>query len=476
MKKTAFAFAPVGFLLLALFANLWFQWFEDPVFAGYTQGCLFLAGLIGIAYSLMEGISLSKTASTFIENLRSVSGAILILLLLGALQTAWTMGGVIPAMVYFGIDWFSPAFFLPCVCLVCSMASVTIGSSWTTMACMGAAFMAIGLAMGFNSGPIAGAVVSGAYFGDKLSPLSDTTNLASGITGVPLKEHIRFLLTTTVPTYSITLLVFAYLSLSTDVGLTLEAENESMKVALSGIFESIHPGLLLVPLGMFLLFRTQLPPWAILLVGILAGLFVSWFQLDGSVLEVISSIPSLWGGSELVHEGHELRKLLNTGGATESLMIILLVVVAMFFAASLQASGALQRMLSTTLGKGTSTLGLVTRTVLSCLGLNVATGDQYISVVLPAKAYQPSFVERGLHPKLLSRTVEDAGSVTSVLFGNNSCGAYALSVLAVSAGTYLPYAVFCYLSPLMTIAVVAMAWRIPRVSSTDLTPAQSLTS
>lgn len=467
MNKTVFSFAPLGLLLLALFTNLWFQWFEDPVFDGYTQGSLFLAGLIGIVYGRIQGIPLSKTISAFIENIRSVSGAILILILLGALGTAWTTGGIIPAMVYYGIDWFSPAAFLPCVCLVCSMASVTIGSSWATMACMGGAFMTIGLAMGFDAGPIAGAVVSGAYFGDKISPLSDTTNLASGITGVPLKEHIQFLLTTTVPTYSITLLVFTYLSLSADVGLALGSEDESMKVALSGIFETIPPILLLVPFGMFLLFRTQLPPWAILSVGILAGLFTSFFQFGWNFQNVIASVSSLWKGSSFVSPDNQLSDLLATSGASGQLMIIYLVVAAMFFAGSLQASGALQRMLTSILGKETSTLGLVTRTVVSCLGLNLATGDQYISVVLPAKAYQSAFAKRGLHPKLLSRTVEDAGSVTSVLFGNNSCGAYAASVLTVSVGTYLPYAVFCYLSPLMTIAIVAMVWRIPRVSTTE---------
>jgi len=473
MKKIIFAFAPTAFLLLALFANLWFQWFGDPVFDGYTQGCLFFAGLLGIGYGQKEGIPISETVSVFIENIRSVAGAILILLLLGALATAWTAGGIIPAMAYYGVDFFSPGFFLPCVCLVCSMASVTIGSSWATMACLGGAFMTIGLSMGFDAGPIAGAVVSGAYFGDKLSPLSDTTNLASGITGVPLKEHIRFLLTTTVPTYSITLLVFAYLSLSTDAIPITGVEEESIKVALPHIFETIHPALLLVPLGMFLLFSTRLPPWAILSIGIMAGLFTSLFQYGWYLPKVVANIPSLWSGSEIVSGSHKLADLLNTGGASGSLMIVLLVVVAMFFAASLQASGALQRMLSSILGKETSTLGLVTRTVVSCLGLNIATGDQYISVVLPAKAYQPSFIDHGLHPKLLSRTVEDSGSVTSVLFGNNSCGAWAASVLSVSVGAYLPYAIFCYLSPLMTIAVVAMAWRIPLVSPTEVPSTQS---
>jgi NhaC family Na+:H+ antiporter len=363
------------------------------------------------------------------------------------------VSGVIPAMVYYGLQVLDSAIFLPASVVICAVISIATGSSWTTSATVGIALIGIGSALGIQTGMIAGAVISGAYFGDKMSPLSDTTNLAPAMAGTDLFTHIRYMSITTVPTILITIVVFSIISFNIDT--TGNSDVSSLLDTIASTF-NITPYLFIVPLAVIGLILIKTKPLIALGAGIiLAIIFSLIFQTN--VLESLSSSNftsisnAIFMETEIITENEKLNELFSAGGMKGMLWTIFLIMSAMVFGGTMEAIGALSRITDELLKIATTVFGLFASTVMSCLGLNVIASDQYLAIVIPGKMFKQAFEDKGLAPENLSRTLEDSGTVTSVLIPWNTCGAYQSTVLGVGVADYFVYAVFNYLSPFMTL-------------------------
>jgi NhaC family Na+:H+ antiporter len=403
------------------------------------------------------------------DNIKSTVGAILILLMVGALAGTWLVSGIIPSMIYYGLQILSPAIFLPATLIICSIISIATGSSWTTSATVGIALIGVGGALGFDLGMVAGAVISGAYFGDKLSPMSDTTNLAPAMAGTDLFTHIRYMTLTTIPTYLITLIIFICLGLSVEIN-----GNVDIASLLSDIETSftISPWLFLVPVIVIGLIIKKTEPLIALLVGtLLAAIFAILFQphiinqiagvnqmtFESGYKGVMNAITSKVA---IPTENKTLADLFTSGGMQKMLGTIWLIICAMVFGGIMDAIGALSRISQTLLKMAHTTFGLFASTVGSCLALNITASDQYLAIVVPGKMFAKAYEDKGLAPENLSRTLEDAGTVTSVLIPWNTCGAYQSGTLGVSTLDYLPYAFFNLMSPFMTLIFAAFNIKI----------------
>lgn len=395
-------------------------------------------------------------------NLKSVFIPIIILLLVGALSGTWLVSGIIPTMVYYGLQVLSPQIFLPASVIITAVISIATGSSWTTSATVGIALVGIGTALAINPGMIAGAVISGAYFGDKMSPLSDTTNLAPAMAGTDLFTHIRYMTITTIPTIIITLIVFGILSAnintsgSTDISHLLKTINNTF---------NITPWLFLVPLAVIVLILLKTKPLLALGSGvILAVIFGLIFQshiLDSlGHSKLFSIFTAILTEVQITTENEKLNALFAAGGMQGMLWTIYLIICAMIFGGIMDGIGALSRITSALLSVTTSVFGLFASTVMSCLGLNIIASDQYLALVIPGKMFKKAYKDSGLAPENLSRTLEDSGTVTSVLIPWNTCGAYQSSVLGVGVSEYFAYAVFNWLSPFTTLLFAALAIKI----------------
>jgi NhaC family Na+:H+ antiporter len=399
------------------------------------------------------------------ENWKSVFVPIIILFLVGALAGTWLVSGIIPAMVYYGLQVLSPAIFLPASVVIAAIISVATGSSWTTSATVGIALVGIGSALGIPTGMIAGAVISGAYFGDKMSPLSDTTNLAPAMAGTDLFTHIKYMAYTTVPTIIITLIVFAILSGTVETNGNTDIS--SLLTSINNTFY-ISPWLFLVPGIVIIMIVMKTKPLIALGVGvILAAIFAFIFQ--GDVLSEISESnfgaigKSIFTDVTIQTDDEKLTELFSSGGIAGMIWTILLIVCAMVFGGIMDAIGALAKITKELLSVATSVFGLFASTVVSCLGLNAIASDQYLALVIPGKMFKKAYQDRGLAPENLSRTLEDSGTVTSVLIPWNTCGAYQSGVLGVSVSDYFVYAVFNYLSPFMTLLFAAFNIKIKQL-------------
>ena len=398
---------------------------------------------------------------------------LLILLSVGMLSGSWMISGVVPTLIYYGVQILSPKFFLVSACAICALVSLLSGSSWTTIATIGVALLGIGQALGVSEAWTAGAIISGAYFGDKMSPLSDTTILASSATRVDIFKHIRYMMYTTVPTITITLIIFLITGLGHDSSGTLHVEEYTE--GLSSTF-NISAWTLIVPLVTGVLIARQVSSCIVLFTSsILAG--ITALILQPHILTQIAADPSLntaaaltkglaitYYGSTAVETGSaSLNDLVSTGGMAGMLNTIWLIICAMCFGASMVASGMLESLTRVIICWVRTRFTLVTSTVGTGLFLNVATGDQFISIVLTADMFREVYDQEGYEARLLSRTCEDAATVTSVLVPWNTCGMTQATVLGVPTLTYLPYCFFNYLSPLMSIFIAAIGWKIKRV-------------
>ena len=403
------------------------------------------------------------------ENLQSVTGALLILLFVGALAGTWLISGIIPAMIYYGLQILHPSIFLPACIIICAIISLATGSSWTTSATVGIALIGIGKVLGIPVGMVAGAVISGAYFGDKLSPLSDTTNLAPAMAGGDLFTHIRYMTLTTVPSIVITLIVFFIISFTQSTVGT--ADIESLMVAIKDKF-TIHLGLFLVPAVVIFLIVKKAPPLIALLIGtLMGGLFALIFQKD-ILMEVAQAssfsfdaayrgiMDAITVSTQIKTMNPLLNDLFSSGGMEGMLGTIWLIICAMVFGGVMDAIGALTRISNALLSWAQTTFQLFASTAASCLAINLTASDQYLSIVIPGKMFAKAYEKRGLAPENLSRTLEDAGTVTSVLIPWNTCGAYQSGVLGVGVGEYFIYAIFNWLSPFMTLAYAALKIKI----------------
>jgi len=371
-------------------------------------------------------------------------------------------------MVYYGLNLIDPSVFLPLTLIVTAVVSLTTGSSYTTSATVGIALVAVGTAFNISPGMTAGAVISGAYFGDKMSPLSDTTNLAPAMAGGDLYTHIKYMMLTTVPTFIITFIVFSLISFNIDTSTTGDMSSIiSLSDTISNDFY-ISPILFLVPVLVIILAYLKIRPIIALSSGVfLAVIFALIFQQ--SILETIDSsdlnavFNSVFLDTEIPTENNRIERLYNSGGMKGMLWTINLTLCAMIFGGSMDAIGALSKITSALLERAKNMFGLFVSTVISCLGINIAASDQYLAIVIPGKMFKDAYEERGLAPENLSRTLEDSGTVTSALIPWNTCGAYHYGVLGVSVPEYFIYAIFNWMSPIMTLIYAGFSIKIRRI-------------
>ncbi len=451
----------------------------DALSGGSQVALMFAAGVTVAISMIFYRKSWVDFEEAIVDNIRSVATSIVILLLIGAVAGSWMVSGVVPTLIYYGMKVITPAIFLFASCIICALISVMTGSSWTTIATIGVALVGIGTAQGYDPGWTAGAIISGAYFGDKVSPLSDTTVLASSSAGTPLFTHIRFMMITTVPSFVISIIIFLVVSIlhkPSDVGMIADFSS-----SLSSTF-NISPWLLLVPVLTGLLIARKIPAIITLFAAaVIAGVFGLIFQPD-----IISGIATgtqcgeltfmdgfkglfqtYYGATEIDTGNQELNALISTRGMTGMLSTVFLIIAAATFGGTLVGSGMLQSLTSALVSLVRSRVAMVASTVGTGICANMITGDQYLSILLTSSLYKKLYKDRGYESKLLSRSVEDSATVVSVLIPWNSCGMTQATVLKVSTFHYLPYCFFNLISPLMSILIAAIGYKIVKKADKD---------
>ena len=476
----------IPFIVLVAVLVVVIKVFGDGALDGASQVALLLATGVTVAISMIfYRIPWKEFEEGILDNIRAVGTSILILLLIGAVSGSWMVSGVVPTMIYYGTKLIIPEVFLFAACGICALISVMTGSSWTTIATVGVALVGIGTAQGYHPGWTAGAIISGAYFGDKISPLSDTTVLASSSAGTPLFTHIRFMMVTTIPSFVIAMIVFLVVSLiHTPAG---EMETVEFANDLKSTF-TISPWLMLVPVVTGLLIVKKVPAMLTLFVAaVLAGVVAVFVQphliqqianVDSTVYHVPAqsftelsffdgfkgTFMTYYGPTAIDTGNAELNDLVSTRGMTGMMNTIFLIIAAVAFGGALVGSGMLQSLtekLTQFIRRRTS---MVAATVGTGVFSNMITGDQYLSIILTSSLYKKLYHEKGYEPKLLSRSVEDSATVVSVLIPWNSCGMTQATVLGVSTITYLPYCLFNLISPLMSITIAEFGYKIVRKS------------
>lgn len=465
------ALIPVVVLVCLLAYNIFI--FKDAAVSGTNQFILLIGAAVAAIVGFRNKVSYKQMLEEVGHNLKSTSGAILILLMVGALAGTWMLSGIIPSMIYYGLKLLSPSIFLAASLVICSIISVATGSSWSTSATVGIALIGIGNTMGIYPGMTAGAVISGAYFGDKISPLSDTTNLASAMAGAALFDHIRYMLFTTIPSVLVALIVFLILGFNIDSAAAVDISDR-----LAAIDSTFHvsPWLFLVPATVIIMIIRKTEPLVALLIGALLGGVAALFFQPELVVKVAGGtsldfntgykgvMTALTTKVNMETSNPELNDLFVAKGMEGMLNTIWLVICAMVFGGVMDAIGALARISSTLLHVFHTVFGLFASTVFSCLAINVTASDQYLAIVIPGKMYNKAFRDKGLHPVNLSRTLEDTGTVTSVLIPWNTCGAYNAGVLGVPTADYFVYAVFNWISPFMTLTFAALRIKIKELA------------
>lgn len=426
--------------------------------------------LIAMGYSKIKWKTIELA---MMNNISSVGVALVILLIIGALSGSWMISGVVPTLIYYGMQIIHPSFFLASTCIICAIISVMTGSSWTTIATIGIALLGIGEAQGFDHGWIAGAIISGAYFGDKISPLSDTTVMASSVTDTPLFVHIRYMMITTIPSFLITLVIFTIAGLSHET-----SDTEQIAQFASSLKDTFHitPWMLIVPIVTGILIAKRVPSIITLFLSTaLAGIFALIFQPH--LLQEISGLPvqdiqsnfkglmmTFYGGTNVQTGNLQLDNLVATRGMGGMLNTVWLIICAMCFGGAMAAGGMLGSITSVFLRFMKNRVGLVASTALSGIFFNLTTADQYISIILTGNMFKDVFKKQGYENRLLSRTTEDAVTVTSVLVPWNSCGMTQATILGVATLTYLPYCFFNLISPLMSITIAALGYKIKKTN------------
>lgn len=454
------ALLPLLFLVAALFTSL--RFFGEDSSYGPNQLVLMLAGVLVMTIGLYNGHGWKEMEQGIHASMKVVFAPVLILLAVGTMIALWVAAGIVPTLIHYGLLLMQPAWFYAASCLVCAIVSLSIGSSWTTAASVGVALMGTAGALGLSPAIAAGAVVSGAYFGDKMSPLSDTTNLAPAVVGVDLFEHVRHMVWTGVPALALALLIFLFLGQNADVvadpGQLLQTQQ-----FLAQHF-TLRWYLLLPLLLLFVLAWRRMPALPALLIAALAGgCCALWFQ-PAVFTPDSSRLQQLW---EFAVSGYEsatgdfiMDELLSGGGAANMLETIWLILSAVFFGAAMEQTGLLRVLIKGILRLVHSTAALITATVLTGIGANVVTGDQYIAIVLPGRMFRDAYREFRLAPVNLSRALEDSSTVTSALVPWNTCGAFMAASLGVATLEYLPYAYFNLAMPLISILFGYLGFRI----------------
>ena len=470
--RTALSLLPVLVLVTLLAVNIGLYG-SDAILGASQVALLASAGVCVLIATLFFKTPWKAFEEAIRANVADVAGATLILFLIGAVSGTWTMSGVVPAFIYYGVHLIHPKVFLLTACVICALVSVMTGSSWTTIATIGVALLGIGRAEGFSDGMIAGAIISGAYFGDKISPLSDTTVMASSVNKVPLFTHIRYMLFTTVPSMLVALTVFTVLGLSHPV--SDAAQMDLYSSVLAAKFH-ITPWLMVVPVVTAVLIARRKPALPVLAVSILvAALTALVFQPDiiagigakvteGSRARLLlaGTVESIYNTVELETGAPQVDALVASRGMLGMLNTVFLILCAVCFGACMQASGMIASLARLLTPFTRTRTGLVASTAVTGVSLNAVVSDQFLAILLTSSIFGETYRERGYENRLLSRTVEDAATVTSPLFPWSSCGMTQATILSVPTLVYAPYCFFNLISPLMSILVAAIGWKIVR--------------
>jgi len=476
-KKPSFlqALIPIAVLIALLTINVIVL--GSDAIAGANQIALLLASGVAGIIAFRCGHSWHHIEGSIVKSISSAMAAMLILLTIGSLAGTWLLSGIVPSMIYYGLKILNPTIFLFAACVVCCVVSLATGSSWSTVATVGIALLGIGKAMDIHEGVIAGAIISGSYFGDKMSPLSDTTNLAPAMAGTDLFTHIRYMMYTTVPTLVITLIIFFIWGFTLD---TTGAATDSSAVlkAIESRF-NLSPFLFIVPVLVIVMIVKKVPALPALLVGALLGgiaaiifqpnLVVEISKVEGNfakasfvaVMNAMTTTINIQTADPMISE------LLTAKGMSGMLNTIWLILCAMIFGGVMESAGLLKIIAEKIIQYAHSTGSLVASTTATCIFFNFTASDQYMAIAVPGRMYADTFRKRGLKPEVLSRTLEDSGTVTSVLIPWNTCGATQANVLGVATMAYAPYCFFCIISPLMTVLQAYLNYKIRRLDATE---------
>ena len=478
------ALSPILFLIVLLSFNVVMY---DNAIGGSNQLALLFSGALAVIIGIYYGSKWKVIIEGISNSIKSIVPAIIMLLLIGSLAGTWLISGVIPTMIYYGLQILNPTIFLFATAIITAIVSLATGSSWSTIATVGIALLGIGTAIGLPVGLIGGAIISGAYFGDKMSPLSETTNMAAAISGVDLFDHIKYMMYTTVPSFIITLILF----LGIGFYFTTDISSEQIEKALGVISTKfvISPWLFLVPIAVIAMIIKKVAAIPALFFGtLLGGVFAILFQPE-IVIEVsgasINSISSYYMGviNAMIGDVNfttvnasindifnvveaDRSDLLKSGGMYGMLNTLLLIFCAMTFSGSIESTGLLRRIAEPIVKYAQNTGSLIATTSCTCIFFNITTSDQYMSIIVPGRMFADTYTEKDLAPENLSRTLEDSGTVTSVLIPWNSCGAAQSAVLGVATLAYLPFCFFNLISPLMTIAYGYFGIKIKKIHST----------
>ena len=477
IKAPSFLDASIPLLvLIALLALAVYLYGSDSSY-GANQIALFIASGVGVIIGLKNGYSWTDIEQAMVKGISLSLGALLILFSVGALIGTWLLAGTVPSLIYYGLQLLDPSWFYAASCLLCAVVALSIGSSWTTAATIGVALIGVAAGLGMSPAITAGAIVSGAYFGDKISPVSETTNLAPAVAGSNLFDHIRHMTWTTIPSLIMALIIFSVLGFNANA-VADDSQIRAISEALQHHF-AISP-LMLVPLLVLMAMAVKkVPAFPTVFIGaLLGGVWAVLFQpqliakmADPELNGVLGTLKVVWttlhGGFVIETQNAELDKLLNGGGMVKMLNTCWLIFSAMMFGAVLEHIGLLRKFVEAILHKAHSTGSLITSTIATCIATNILTADQYMSIVMPGRMFKEEYERRGLAPVNLSRTLEDGGTITSPLIPWNTCGAYMHGVLNVNPLDYAMYAFFNLINPVLAVIYAYMGIKILKLTPPD---------
>ena len=474
IKNPSFIDAMIPLLVMISMLTAAVLYFGDNSSYGPNQIALLMATGVSLIIGFKNGHNWISMEKAIVNGISISLGAILILLAVGSLIGTWLLAGTVPTMIYFGLQILDPQWFYPAACIICGLVSMSIGSSWTTAATIGVALIAVATGLGLSPEITAGAVISGAYFGDKISPLSETTNLAPAVAGSELFEHIRYMLWTTIPSIATALVIFVFLGISEDI-----TDSSANVIRINELLEqhfyiSVFN---LIPLVVLLaLAIKKVPAFISIAIGAIVGaIWAVLFQQDfimslaGEGVDTLTAnITIVWtaffDGVSLDSGNEKLDSLISRGGMSSMLNTVWLIMCALTFGAVLEHLGILRKIMSVILSKVHSTGGLIASTVATCIGTNAVTADQYMAIVMPGRMYKEEYERRGLDPVVLSRTLEDSGTLTSPLMPWNTCGAYMYSVLAVNPLDYIFYCFFNLINPVLAVIYGFIGFKIKKLA------------
>lgn len=473
-KKPGIIHALIPIIFLIVFLSINVVIFKSDTLAGSNQIILLLAAGVAGLVAVRFRVSWTKILHSITRSINTAMPAVLILLVIGSLAGTWLISGIVPVMIYYGLKIIHPSVFLLTALVVCCLVSLVTGSSWSTIATIGVALLGIGKTLGLHEGLVAGAIISGAYFGDKMSPLSDTTNLAPAVAGTDLFTHIRYMVITTTPSIILAAIIFTVIGFSSEYGTV----TDNVNAVIASIEKSFHlsPFLLLIPVILIAVIVMKVPALPALLIGTLLGALAALIfqphilsQLSRGGLNKFQEyyqviLQAMFGNISIQTESATMNELFSTSGMAGMLNTVWLIISAMAFGGAMEAGGLLTHISQTVIKFAHSTGSLIATTVATCIFFNLTASDQYMAIVVPGRMYSKTFRERGFKPELLSRTLEDSGTLTSVLVPWNSGGATQARVLGVPTLTYLPYCFFNLINPVVAVIIAYLNFKIRRIN------------